>query len=116
MVFIPLPATKNRPRGDRQPHQVHERPSPSLQPSDAAGPIGTGTTPGPDYLSVRHDHTAKHPDTPDNPPSPLSGNDKVHGFLSSGCRGNVAFCDGHADYVTRAHVHAVALRNWDPAQ
>lgn len=77
------------------------------------GPIGTATTPGGDYLSVRHDRTAKQPDTPDNPPA-MTGNDRITGIYNSNSRGNVAFCDGHADYVTREYVHSVNLRHWDP--
>jgi prepilin-type processing-associated H-X9-DG protein len=41
--------------------------------------------------------------------------------LNANCKGNVSFCDGHADYVTRAFVddpnYPVTGDNlaWDPA-
>jgi prepilin-type processing-associated H-X9-DG protein len=84
---------------------------------EGAGPVGASNpnTNGADFLSVRHDRTAKQPDTPDSPP-PLSGADAQAGFLNSNCRGNVVFADGHADYVTREFVHSPTLRHWDPAQ
>jgi prepilin-type processing-associated H-X9-DG protein len=75
-----------------------------------------GTTPsssGADFLAVRHDHTAKLPDTPDNPP-PLTGADVTNGMYNSIARGNVSFCDGHADYVSRNYVNSPTLRHWDP--
>ncbi len=70
--------------------------------------------PGPDFLSVRHDRSAKQPDNPDSPGT-LTGNDAVVGILNSRAKGNVSFCDGHADYVTREFVHSATLRKWDPA-
>jgi prepilin-type N-terminal cleavage/methylation domain-containing protein/prepilin-type processing-associated H-X9-DG protein len=74
-----------------------------------------GTGPGPDYMSVRHDRTAKMPDTPDNPGT-LTGYDVTAGMLNSRARGNVVFCDGHADYVTREFAQSPSLRHWDPTQ
>jgi prepilin-type processing-associated H-X9-DG protein len=41
-------------------------------------------------LSVRHDRSAKYPDRNGTP------------LLNAGARGNVAFCDGHGEYVERA--------------
>ena len=41
-------------------------------------------------LSIRHDHRRK---SPDNPTTGLT--------VNGDCRGNVGFCDGHAEYVTR---------------
>jgi prepilin-type N-terminal cleavage/methylation domain-containing protein/prepilin-type processing-associated H-X9-DG protein len=53
-------------------------------------------------LSVRHDRTAQSP--PDVP----IGFVLVNGtwtVRNGGSRGNVAFCDGHADYVLRSYVN-----------
>lgn len=41
---------------------------------------------GANRLAIRHDKTARYPD--DKPNNPR-------------CKGNVAFCDGHADFVSR---------------
>jgi prepilin-type N-terminal cleavage/methylation domain-containing protein/prepilin-type processing-associated H-X9-DG protein len=41
-------------------------------------------------LAIRHDHTRK---LPDNPATGLT--------VNGDCRGNVLFCDGHAEYVSR---------------
>jgi prepilin-type processing-associated H-X9-DG protein len=76
---------------------------------------GGGTSPGPDYLAVRHDKTAKQPDNPDNPGT-LSGYDQTAGMQNARGRGNVVFCDGHADYVTREFANSPGLRHWDPTQ
>jgi prepilin-type N-terminal cleavage/methylation domain-containing protein/prepilin-type processing-associated H-X9-DG protein len=59
----------------------------------------TGAT---ELLSIRHDHTAVQPaDTP-------TGFILLNGVWTvrnGECRGNVAFCDGHADFVTRNYVN-----------
>ena len=47
-------------------------------------------------ISVVHDHTARYPDTYAN----FGG-----GLPNPKCRGNVAFCDGHVDYVSRSYVY-----------
>jgi prepilin-type N-terminal cleavage/methylation domain-containing protein/prepilin-type processing-associated H-X9-DG protein len=41
-------------------------------------------------LSVRHDKTARYPDQKGTP------------VFNAKCKGNVCFCDGHADYVPRS--------------
>jgi prepilin-type N-terminal cleavage/methylation domain-containing protein/prepilin-type processing-associated H-X9-DG protein len=59
-------------------------------------------TEGTNLLSVRHDHSARFP-----PDSPL-GYIQVNGVWTvrnGQCRGNVSFCDGHADFVPRAYVN-----------
>jgi prepilin-type N-terminal cleavage/methylation domain-containing protein/prepilin-type processing-associated H-X9-DG protein len=70
---------------------------------------------GPDFLSSRHDHP---PHTPDNPdyPGTLIGYDATAGMLNAKSRGNVVFCDGHVDYVSREFVNSPKLRHWDPAR
>jgi prepilin-type processing-associated H-X9-DG protein len=58
-------------------------------------------TSGANLLSVRHDPTALTP--PDTP----TGYIKVNGIWTvrnGNCRGNVSFCDGHADFVPRSYV------------
>ena len=58
-------------------------------------------TSGANLLSVRHDHTAVFP--PDSP----TGYVQVGGVWTvrnGSCRGNVSFCDGHADFVARSFV------------
>jgi len=44
-------------------------------------------------LAVRHDRTAKYPDKKDLP------------LFNASARGNVLFCDGHADYVPRSLIN-----------
>lgn len=77
-------------------------------------------TPGPDYLSVRHDRQAKLPDTFGDANTvaskgvTLTGIDKTDGFFNARGRGNVCFADGHVDYVTREFVQLPSLHHWDP--
>ena len=54
-------------------------------------------------LAIRHDAHRREPDTQANALT-----------LNGSCRGNVAFCDGHAEYVDRRFAHAAV--NYDPAQ
>jgi prepilin-type N-terminal cleavage/methylation domain-containing protein/prepilin-type processing-associated H-X9-DG protein len=79
-----------------------------------AGPVGGNTVVGSDFLAIRHDRAAKTPDNPDNPGS-LTGYDATAGMFNARARGNVAFCDGHAEYVTREYVSSAVLRHWDPS-
>lgn len=63
---------------------------------------------GIDWLAVRHDRTAHRPD-----------NQFVYGADSLGIpntrkKGNVAFCDGHVEMVTREFAESATLRHWDP--
>jgi prepilin-type N-terminal cleavage/methylation domain-containing protein/prepilin-type processing-associated H-X9-DG protein len=83
----------------------------------SGGTPGNTSSPsyGPDYLTSRHDHPAKTPDNP-NAGFSLSGYDQTAGVLNARSRGNVVFCDGHADYVTREYVNSPAQRHWDPAR
>jgi prepilin-type N-terminal cleavage/methylation domain-containing protein len=76
-----------------------------------SSPDSTPTT-GPDFLSVRHDQSAT---MPDNTTGPLIGYDATVNIKNARARGNVEFCDGHADYVTREFVHSTILRHWDPS-
>jgi prepilin-type N-terminal cleavage/methylation domain-containing protein len=70
-------------------------------------------TPGPDFLAVRHDRTAS---LPDNVTGPLTGYDATPtvNIKNARAKGNVEFCDGHADYVTREFAQSTVLRHWDP--
>jgi prepilin-type processing-associated H-X9-DG protein len=63
--------------------------------------------------SKRHDRNAKYPDDTTNP-ALLSGYDSIVGILNSRARGNVCFCDGHGEYVTREYLHLESLHHWDP--
>jgi prepilin-type processing-associated H-X9-DG protein len=72
----------------------------------------TTPMPGPDFLAVRHDHTAI---LPDETSGTLSGYDAVVGIKNARSRGNVAFCDGHGDCVTREFAQSAFLRHWDPS-
>ena len=56
----------------------------------------THWTPGPDWLSIRHDRKRKLPDTVPQAGSPIPNPDR---------QGNAAFCDGHAEYVARSYAH-----------
>ena len=51
----------------------------------------TGTI---NLLSIRHDNTRKTPETQNTGMT-----------LNPNCRGNVAFCDGHAEYISRKQLH-----------
>jgi prepilin-type processing-associated H-X9-DG protein/prepilin-type N-terminal cleavage/methylation domain-containing protein len=62
---------------------------------------GSGALSDPNYLAVRHDRTNQNSLTISQPTA-------VAGTLTvpaSQARGNVAFCDGHAEFVTRAYAH-----------
>jgi prepilin-type processing-associated H-X9-DG protein len=52
--------------------------------------------PGYDWLAIHHDRRRKSPDTVPAAGSPIPNPDR---------RGNVAFLDGHADYVPRSMAH-----------
>jgi prepilin-type N-terminal cleavage/methylation domain-containing protein/prepilin-type processing-associated H-X9-DG protein len=72
---------------------------------------------GPDYLAIRHDNTAHYPDNVNGPYSSKETFSTPQGTFyieNAQARGNVAFCDGHADYVSRLYVHSPVLRHWDP--
>lgn len=77
----------------------------------ASSPDTTPTT-GPDFLAVRHDSTAR---MPDNTAGPFTGYDATVNIKNARARGNVEFCDGHADYVTREFAQSTILRHWDPS-
>ena len=67
-----------------------------------------------DYLAVRHDRTAHHPDD-----VAIAAIDTIPGttdvMANFGKKGNVVFCDGHAESVTRAYLQGVrGARHWDP--
>ena len=53
---------------------------------------------GGDMLAIRHDRQRKNPDPPGIPLVPQNAER----------RGNVAFADGHADYVSRKFVHNIS--------
>jgi prepilin-type processing-associated H-X9-DG protein len=71
----------------------------SIHPGD----VGSG--PG-NLLAVRHDSTRHMPDGIVTPKD-------QQGLPNSGCRGNVAFCDGHGDYVSRVFSHDASTGHWD---
>ena len=71
----------------------------------------TGTLSGRNFLSVRHDPVAHRPE------NTLVGAYETNLQLPNARgRGNVAFCDGHADWVTREFIQSPALQNWDPTK
>ena len=63
---------------------------------------------GYDWLAVRHDRTAHHPDNKFIP-----GIDSL-GIPNTHKKGNVVFCDGHGESVTREFAESATLRHWDP--
>jgi prepilin-type N-terminal cleavage/methylation domain-containing protein/prepilin-type processing-associated H-X9-DG protein len=76
----------------------------TIHPGDVGtGPGGTG--PG-NLLAIRHDSTRHMPD------GIVTAKDQ-QGLPNSNCRGNAAFCDGHAEYVTRLFVHGATAGHWD---
>ena len=58
-------------------------------------------TEGTNLLSVRHDRSAQYP--PDTPSGYINVNG-VWTVRNGSCKGNVSFCDGHADFVPRGYV------------
>ena len=56
---------------------------------------------GSNLLAIRHDGTRKNPD------SVATGL-----TLNGNCRGNVGFCDGHAEYLSRNTFHSQPV--YDP--
>jgi prepilin-type processing-associated H-X9-DG protein len=52
-----------------------------------------GTTPGSDYLCIRHDRKKKLPD------------DGANFQLNWDRRGNATYLDGHAEYISRREAH-----------
>ncbi len=69
--------------------EAAEGQSPNSTIDDGAGnPVG-----GTNLLSVRHDKTAKYPEASKFP------------LYNAKCKGNVVFCDAHADYVPRSLVN-----------
>jgi prepilin-type N-terminal cleavage/methylation domain-containing protein/prepilin-type processing-associated H-X9-DG protein len=67
-------------------------------------------SPGPDWLSVRHDRQAHLPEN-----KIVGSVDSAAGIPNARGRGNVAFCDGHGEYVSRSFVQAVQGHHWDPS-
>lgn len=63
---------------------------------------------GANWLAVRHDRTAHQPDEVIKP------SEAALGIPNPGAKGNVVFCDGHADYVTREYAENPIKRHWDP--
>jgi prepilin-type N-terminal cleavage/methylation domain-containing protein/prepilin-type processing-associated H-X9-DG protein len=63
---------------------------------------------GTNWLNVWHDKTAHLPD------ATLLSSETLAGIPNPNAKGNVVFCDGHVDYVTRAFVGSPILRHWDP--
>ena len=63
---------------------------------------------GHNWLSVWHDKTAHRPDEIMTPA------EQPNGIPNPNAKGNVVFCDGHAEYVTRAFAQLPTLRHWDP--
>lgn len=64
-------------------------------PITFSGP--TTSVPGYDWLAIHHDRLRKMPDVLGSAGSPVPNPDR---------RGNAAFLDGHADYVTRQMAHS----------
>ncbi len=73
----------------------------SFQPGGEFGITG-------DFLAVRHDSTRRNPD------NVYIASKDAPGIPDSSAKGCVAFCDGHADYVTRAYAQTVLTHHWDP--
>jgi prepilin-type processing-associated H-X9-DG protein len=67
-------------------------------------PGNTGTN----WLSVVHDSTVHRPDQNMTPAEMTLGIPNPNG------KGNAVFCDGHAEYTTRAYLENPVLRHWDP--
>jgi prepilin-type N-terminal cleavage/methylation domain-containing protein/prepilin-type processing-associated H-X9-DG protein len=103
LEMVPLSATSS---GKKDVSQV--------MPRDSGG----------DMLSVRHDGTVHYPDNVfvaarDSIQNPLNAewNDgtSLNCLPNLRARGNVVFCDGHAEWVTREFAQRPDLRHWDPS-
>jgi prepilin-type processing-associated H-X9-DG protein len=67
---------------------------------------GTVSTPGlPNLLAIRHDP---------NGASLATWDGKWGDLPNPNCRGNVAFCDGHAEFLPRSMIHDLTNRYTDP--
>ncbi len=60
-----------------------------------------------DWLAVRHDSLVHHPDN-------VYSSKDTENIPNTHGQGNAAFCDGHAEYVTREFIQYPPLRHWDP--
>jgi prepilin-type processing-associated H-X9-DG protein len=63
---------------------------------------------GHNWLAVWHDRNAHRPD------EVVLASEATLAIPNPQAKGNVVFCDGHADYVTRAFAENPILRHWDP--
>ncbi len=59
-----------------------------------------------DWLAILHDRTRHQPE------NAITGNDKIN-IPNSAARGNVAFVDGHVEFVSREFVQGPFGRHWD---
>ena len=54
-------------------------------------------------LAIHHDRNRKQPDDPPSAAGPIK---LIEDQQNKDCRGNVGFCDGHAEYITRLEAHS----------
>ena len=74
------------------------------------GLSGVSNPKGSDWVAVRHDPQARNPDYVYTLPKDKDS------IPDSAGKGNVLFCDGHADFVSRDYAQAVNQRHWDPTK
>ncbi len=82
----------------------------SVNMNGGTNPALAQLTPGPDWLSCRHDTKAHFPE------NNLVGNaERAAAIPNLNGRGNVGFCDGHGEFVSRNFVQGIAGHHWDPS-
>ena len=66
-------------------------------------PVGNAVVNIIGLVAIRHDRTRKQPDDVPNAQGPLK---LIEDQQNKDCKGNVAFVDGHAEYITRLEAHS----------
>jgi len=64
---------------------------------------------GYNWLAVWHDNKVHRPD------EVLTPSEQTLVIPNPQGRGNAVFCDGHAEFTTRAYIQSPRLRHWDPS-
>jgi len=66
-------------------------------------PIGMSAANIISMLAIRHDRTRKQPDDPPSGAGPIK---LIEDQQNKDCKGNVGFCDGHGEYISRLEAHS----------
>jgi prepilin-type processing-associated H-X9-DG protein len=66
-------------------------------------PVGAAAVNIISMLAIHHDRNRRQPDDPPSAAGPIK---LIEDQQNKDCRGNVGFCDGHGDYITRLEAHS----------